>query len=122
MALDTILNAIERQSMEKEHARLESRLQHARRMETVGTFTSGVAHNFNNILGGILGHTEIMEEYLAPDARPQRNLDAIRRGAGARPRRSNTQLRAPPGGQARARLHQDADRGSKVPALANVAR
>jgi signal transduction histidine kinase/CheY-like chemotaxis protein len=81
MALDTILNAIERQSMEKEHARLESRLQHARRMETVGTFTSGVAHNFNNILGGILGHTEIMEEYLAPDARPQRNLDAIRRGA-----------------------------------------
>jgi signal transduction histidine kinase len=81
MALDTIVHAVERQSMEKERARLESRLQHARRMETVGTFTSGVAHNFNNILGGILGHTEIMEGHLAPDARPQRNLDAIRRGA-----------------------------------------
>jgi signal transduction histidine kinase len=81
MALDTIVHAVERESMEKERARLESRLQHARRMETVGTFTSGVAHNFNNILGGILGHTEIMEEHLTLDARPQRNLDAIRRGA-----------------------------------------
>src|SRR5712692_11350385 len=30
----------------------------AHRMETVGTFTSGLAHNFNNILGGILGHSE----------------------------------------------------------------
>jgi signal transduction histidine kinase/CheY-like chemotaxis protein len=81
MALDTIVYAVERQFMEDERARLEARLQQAHRMETVGTFTSGVAHNFNNILGGILGHTEIMEERLAPNATPQRNLDAIRRGA-----------------------------------------
>ena len=67
--------------MEKERARLETRLQQARRMETVGTFSSGIAHNFNNILAGILGHTEMAEEHLASDARPQRNLIAIRRGA-----------------------------------------
>ena len=42
---------------------------------------NGIAHNFNNILAGILGHTEMVEEHLAPDARPQRNLTAIRRGA-----------------------------------------
>jgi len=81
MALDTIVYAVERSSMEKERARLEERLQQARRMETVGTFTSGIAHNFNNILGGILGHSEVIEEHLAPDARPLRNVDAIRRGA-----------------------------------------
>ena len=81
MALDTIVYAVERHSIEKERARLELRLQQARRMETVGTFTSGIAHNFNNILGGILGHTEMAEEHLSSDARPRRNLDAIRQGA-----------------------------------------
>ena len=81
MALDTIVYAVGRHFIEKEQARLEMRLQQARRMETVGTFTSGIAHNFNNILGGILGHTEMVEERLSSDARPCRNLDAIRRGA-----------------------------------------
>jgi signal transduction histidine kinase len=81
MALDTIVYAVGRHSIEKEQARLEIRLQQARRMETVGTFTSGIAHNFNNILGGILGHAEMVEEHLSADARSRRNLDAIRRGA-----------------------------------------
>jgi hypothetical protein len=81
MALDTVAYAVGRQSFERERARLEMRLQQARRMETVGTFTSGIAHNFNNILGGILGHTEMVEEHLSSDSRPRRNLDAIRQGA-----------------------------------------
>jgi len=81
MALDTIVYAVERHTMEKERARLVTRLHQAQRMETVGTLTSGIAHNFNNILGGILGHSEVIEEHLGPDARPLRNLDAIRRGA-----------------------------------------
>lgn len=81
MALDTILFAIERHSMERDRARLETRVQQARRLETVGTLTSGIAHNFNNILGGILGHVEVMEEHLRGAARPLRNLDAIRRGS-----------------------------------------
>src|SRR5260221_624609 len=81
MALDTIVYAVERHTMEKERARVVTRLQQAQRMETVGTLTSGIAHNFNNILGGILGHSEVIEEHLGPDARPLRNLDAIRRGA-----------------------------------------
>jgi signal transduction histidine kinase len=81
MAIDTIVHALERHSMEKERARLERRLEQARRMETVGTFSSGIAHNFNNILAGILGHTEMAEEHLAAEARPRRNLTAIRRGA-----------------------------------------
>lgn len=81
MALDTIVYALQRHCMEKERDRLEIRLQQARRMETVGTFSSGIAHNFNNILAGILGHTEMAEEHLAPEAGPRRNLTAIRRGA-----------------------------------------
>jgi signal transduction histidine kinase len=81
MALDTIVYAVARHSIEKERARLATRLQQAHRMETVGTFASGIAHNFNNILGGILGHTEMVEESLSSDVRRRRNLDAIRQGA-----------------------------------------
>jgi signal transduction histidine kinase/CheY-like chemotaxis protein len=81
MALDTIVYAVGRYAMEKERTRLETRLQQARRMETVGMFTSGIAHNFNNILGGILGHTEVAEERYGSDTRPLRHLEAIRRGA-----------------------------------------
>jgi signal transduction histidine kinase/CheY-like chemotaxis protein len=81
MALDTIVYAVGRDAMETERARLETRLQQARRMEKIGTLTSGIAHNFNNILGGILGHSEVMEEHLGRDARLGRNLSAIRRGA-----------------------------------------
>jgi signal transduction histidine kinase/FixJ family two-component response regulator len=81
MALDTIGYAVGRHAMETERTRLEARLQQARRMEKIGTLTSGIAHNFNNILGGILGHSEVMEEHLGPDARLNRNLGAIRRGA-----------------------------------------
>jgi len=81
MALDTILHAVARHSMETERARLESRLRQARRLERIGTFTSGIAHNFNNLLGGILGHSEVMEERLGSDTRVARNLAAIRRGA-----------------------------------------
>ncbi|MDB5395917.1 MAG: integral rane sensor hybrid histidine kinase [Rhodospirillales bacterium] len=75
MALDTINNAIEREFFERERARL----QQARRMETIGAFASGIAHNFNNIIGAILGYTEIVEAQIEPDSRPGRNLGEIRR-------------------------------------------
>ena len=80
-ALDTILQAVERHAIEKERARLEARLRQARRMEKIGTFTSGIAHNFNNILGGILGRSEMMEEHGGSNTRFGHNLAAIRRGA-----------------------------------------
>jgi signal transduction histidine kinase len=81
MALDTLVHAVERNAIEKERRRLEARLQQARRMETIGTFTSGIAHNFNNILGGILGHSEVMEHHVGSNAKLTGNLDAIRRSA-----------------------------------------
>jgi signal transduction histidine kinase len=83
--LNAIVGALRRYILEYERVRLESRLQQARRMETVGALASGVAHNFNNIIGAILGHAEIAEAHLASDSRSIRNLDAIRR-AGERAR------------------------------------
>jgi signal transduction histidine kinase len=83
--LNAIVGAFRRGILERERMRLETRLQQARRMETVGALASGIAHNFNNILGAILGHAEIAEAKLASDNRAARNLDAIRR-AGERAR------------------------------------
>jgi nitrogen-specific signal transduction histidine kinase/CheY-like chemotaxis protein len=83
--LNAIVGAFRRGILEREKVRLETRLQQARRMETVGALASGIAHNFNNILGAILGHTEIAEAKLASDNGAARNLDAIRR-AGERAR------------------------------------
>jgi signal transduction histidine kinase/FixJ family two-component response regulator len=62
MALDTIVNALGRQTLEQERTRLEARLEQARRLETVGTLASGIAHNFNNIVGAILGYIEYANE------------------------------------------------------------
>ena len=62
MALDVIVNALDRRSFERERARLELRLQQAGRLETIGTLASGVAHNFNNIVCAILGYTEMAHE------------------------------------------------------------
>ncbi|HCY87617.1 MAG TPA: hypothetical protein DHV36_20955 [Desulfobacteraceae bacterium] len=38
---------------------LESQLRHAHKMEAVGTLAGGIAHEFNNILGIILGNSEL---------------------------------------------------------------
>ncbi|MGY2849675.1 hypothetical protein BSN85_17265 [Bradyrhizobium brasilense] len=80
-ALDCIARAVERHETETARARLEERLQKARRMEKLGIFANGLAHSFNNILGGILGHSEMMEERAELDNRSMCSLAAIRRGA-----------------------------------------
>jgi signal transduction histidine kinase len=85
MAFDAIANAVGRDHLERERGRLEERLQQARRMETVGALASGIAHNFNNIVGAILGYTEMAEAQVKPDSRPAGNLSQIRR-AGERAR------------------------------------
>ncbi len=39
--------------------KLETQLQQSQKMESIGTLTGGVAHDFNNILGIIVGNTEL---------------------------------------------------------------
>jgi signal transduction histidine kinase/ActR/RegA family two-component response regulator len=43
-----------------ERRRLEQQLQHAEKMEAIGTLAGGIAHNFNNLLMGIQGYTSII--------------------------------------------------------------
>ena len=50
----------ERVKSQKEMGRLERQVQHAQRMESIGTLAGGIAHNFNNLLMGIQGYTSLM--------------------------------------------------------------
>jgi signal transduction histidine kinase len=78
MAFDSIAHAIEREMLEEERHDLEAKLQQARRMETIGTLASGIAHNFNNIVGAILGYAEMAQSHVRPGSRPAENLAEIR--------------------------------------------
>jgi signal transduction histidine kinase len=85
MAFDAIANAVGRVVLEQEKERLEVSLQQARRMETLGAFASGIAHNFNNIVSAILGYTEMADTHVSAGSGPASNLAGIRR-AGERAR------------------------------------
>jgi PAS domain S-box-containing protein len=71
----------ERKRAEEENAKLEAQLQQAQKMESVGRLAGGVAHDFNNMLGIILGHTEMAIDQVDPTQPLFANLEQIRMAA-----------------------------------------
>jgi signal transduction histidine kinase len=81
LAGDAVANALERELLERDRAKLSARLERARRMQMVGSLASGIAHNFNNIIGAILGYSEMIEPQLASGTKPVQHIEEIRRAA-----------------------------------------
>lgn len=52
---------------EEERVTLQNRLQQAQKMDAIGQLAGGVAHDFNNMLGGIMGAAEVLAPYLPDD-------------------------------------------------------
>ena len=79
LAGDAVVNALEREFLERERTKLGVRLERARRMQTIGQLASGIAHNFNNIIGAVLGYAEMAEAQATPGTELAKHVDEIRR-------------------------------------------
>ncbi|MBP7459710.1 MAG: PAS domain S-box protein [Candidatus Delongbacteria bacterium] len=71
----------ERKRSEAEHNKLQAQLVQAQKMESVGRLAGGVAHDFNNMLGVILGYTDLGLAEIEPDHPLAANLKEIRKAA-----------------------------------------
>ena len=47
--------------LEDQFLQVEKQLRQRQRMDSLGTLAQGVAHDFNNILGGILGYAQLLQ-------------------------------------------------------------
>jgi PAS domain S-box-containing protein len=56
----TTRDVTERREAEQARRLLEGRLEQARKMESLGTLAGGVAHDLNNVLGVLVGYSELL--------------------------------------------------------------
>jgi two-component system cell cycle sensor histidine kinase/response regulator CckA len=62
---------------QKEKETLQGQLNHAQRMEAVGTLAGGIAHDFNNLLMGITGNVSLLTAKIGADSPLSEYLSAI---------------------------------------------
>ena len=67
-------NAIARQRSEADREELQTQLNRSQRLEAIGTFAGGIAHEFNNILGAVRGYSEMALAALVDDSRARRHI------------------------------------------------
>jgi PAS domain S-box-containing protein len=60
-----------------ERRNLEEQFRQAQKMEAIGQLAGGMAHDFNNILGCIMGYTELVAAHMSASDPMQENLDEV---------------------------------------------
>jgi len=64
-----------------EQKKLQDQLTHAHKMESVGRLAGGVAHDFNNMLSVIIGHTELARKREPDPLQLREHLEQIQKAA-----------------------------------------
>lgn len=80
VAFNNLSLALERRNLEKQQ--LEEKLWQSQKMEAIGTLAGGVAHDFNNILGVIMGFSEIALLTAPPEGKYQDYLQEVFKASG----------------------------------------
>ena len=73
--LETNNDITERRRAEDDRRRLEASLLQAQKLEAMGTLAGGVAHDFNNILGAVLGYGELAQGAAPEGSKLRRYVD-----------------------------------------------
>ena len=81
MVGNIITDITERKQAEEEKKKLQTQLQQAQKMKSIGTLAGGIAHDFNNILFPIVGYAEMMLDDLPEDSPHKNNTNEILQGA-----------------------------------------
>ncbi|NLH50478.1 MAG: PAS domain S-box protein [Myxococcales bacterium] len=79
--LGVINDITDKKAAEENRRRLEEQLVQAQKMESIGRLAGGVAHDFNNILTGIIGYAEMMLTGMADDDRSFAEVTEIKKAA-----------------------------------------
>ena len=80
-AVEVIKDITELKKSEKANIQLQEQLLQAQKIESIGRLAGGVAHDFNNMLGVILGHAELAQDQLGKTQPLFYNLEEIRKAA-----------------------------------------
>lgn len=60
------------------HRKQDELIRRSQKMDALGKLTGGIAHDYNNMLGVILGYTELLEDVLAGQTKPLSFINEMR--------------------------------------------
>jgi PAS domain S-box-containing protein len=79
--IGSIVDITERRRAESERARLEEQLRQSQKMEALGTLAGGVAHDFNNVLGVMMGFAELLRGAVQHDPSARGDVEELLQAA-----------------------------------------
>jgi nitrogen-specific signal transduction histidine kinase len=73
-----LVDITEYKHAENERQRLEAQLRQSQKLEAIGTLAGGIAHEFNNVLAGLLGFATLLHHEIPPESRAGSYVQQVR--------------------------------------------